>query len=79
MPRVSINKKKYMLSDFSEWVVGRMKKMGYTQKQMGEKIGVGQSSYSEKLNKNNFSLSDAMTIMKELCATDEEILRLMKL
>ena len=79
MPRVSIKKKQYMLSDFSEWVVGRMRKLGYTQKQMGEKIGLSQSAYCEKLNQNKFTLSDAMTILKELQATDEEYLRLMKL
>ena len=79
MPRVSINKKKYMLSDFSEWVVGRMKKMGITQKQAGELIGLSQSAFYQKLHQDKFTLSDAMTILKELCATDEEILRLMKM
>ena len=79
MPRVSLNRKKYMLSDFSEWVVGRMKKLGITQKQAGEMIGLSQSAFYQKLNQNKFTLSDAMTIFKELCASDEEILRLMKM
>ena len=79
MPRVSIKKKEYVLSDFSEWVIGRMKTLGYTQKQLGEKIGVGQSSFSEKLRNRNFTLADALTILKVLGASDTEILRLMKM
>lgn len=79
MPRVAINKKKYALTDFSEWVIGRMKTLGYTQKQMGEKIGVNQSSFSEKLKNRKFTLEDALTILKVLGATDNEIVRLMKM
>lgn len=79
MPRVAINKKKYALTDFSEWVIGRMRSLGYTQKQMGEKIGVSQSSFSEKLKNRKFTLEDALTILKVLGATDNEIVRLMKM
>ncbi len=79
MPRIRAYRKKYMLSDFSEWVVGRMKKIGLTQAQMGEKIGLSQSAFCQKLRQNKFTLSDAMTILKELQATDEEILRLVKM
>ena len=79
MPRVAIKKKEYVLSDFSEWVIGRMNTLGLTQKQMGEKIGIGQSAFSEKLRQRKFTLADAITVMKELSASDEEILRLMKM
>ena len=79
MPRVAIKKKEYMLSDFSEWIVGRMKKLGHTQKSMGELIGISQPAFRAKLENNKFSFEDAITIMKALSATDEEILRLVKL
>lgn len=79
MPRVSLNQKKYALTDFSEWVVGRMNTLGYTQKQMGEKIGIGQSSFSEKLRNKKFTLADVLTILQVLEATDNEIVRLMKM
>jgi predicted XRE-type DNA-binding protein len=79
MPRVAINKKKYALADFSEWVIGRMNTLGYTQKQMGEIIGIGQSSFSEKLRNNKFTLADVITILQVLKASDNEIVRLMKM
>ena len=79
MPRVSINKKDYALSDFSEWVVGRMNTLGLTQKEMGERIGVNQSSFSEKLRNRRFTLADTVTILEVLNASDTEILRLMKM
>lgn len=79
MPRVAIKKKEYMLSDFGEWVVGRMKKFKVNQTQMGKLIGLSQPAFCQKLKKNQFSLEDAMTFFKVFKATDEEILRLMKM
>lgn len=79
MPRVAINKKEYVLSDFSEWVIGRMNTLGYTQKHMGEQIGIGQSSFSEKLRNKRFTLADVLTILQVLKASDSEIIRLMKM
>ena len=79
MPRVAIKKKDYLLSDFSEWVIGRMNILGYTQKQMGEKLGIGQSSFSEKLRNRRFTLADVITILQVLNASEGEIVRLMKM
>lgn len=79
MPRVGIKKKDYLLSDFSEWVIGRMNILGYTQKEMGQKIGIGQSSFSEKLRNKKFTLADVITILQVLDASENEIVRLMKL
>ena len=79
MPRVAIKKKDYLLSDFSEWVIGRMKALGYTQEQMGKKIGIGQSSFSEKLRTRKFTLAEVITILQVLNASDNEIVRLMRL
>ena len=79
MPRVAIKKKEYLLSDFSEWVIGRMKTLGYTQEQMGAKIGIGQSSFSEKLRQKKFTLADVITILQVLDASDNEIVRLMRM
>ena len=79
MPRVAIKKKDYLLSDFSEWVIGRMKALGYTQEHMGNKLGIRQSSFSEKLRQNKFTLADAITILQVLGASETEIVRLMKM
>lgn len=79
MPRVAIKKKDYLLSDFSEWVIGRMKTLGYTQEQMGAKLGIGQSTFSEKVRQKKFTLADVITILQVLGASETEIVRLMKM
>lgn len=79
MPRVAINRKKYMISDLSQWIAGRMYAMKIKQKEMGELIGINQASFSKRLKAGKFSYGDLLSILKHLQATDEEILRLMKL
>ncbi len=79
MPRVAINKKKYMLKDLSEWITGRMKTLGLTQSDVGELLGITQQAFCQKVAQCNFKYSELLPLLKRLQATDEEILRLMKL
>ena len=79
MPRVAIKKKEYMISDLSEWIAGRMYAMKVRQKEMGELLGITQQAFCKKLKKSNFDYRELLSILKKLEATDEEILRLMKL
>ena len=79
MPRVRFYKKNYMVKDLKEFIIGRMRTLGLTQEQMGKEINISQSSFSQRLNKSLFSYGDLLTLFKKLKATDEEILRLMKL
>lgn len=79
MPRVRISKKKYQLKDLKEWMIGRMKTLGKTQADMGELIHMNQGSFGKRLNDSNFTYAQLLIILKELQATDEEILRFMKL
>jgi hypothetical protein len=79
MPRVSINKKKYLLTDFREWVIGRMRTLQKTQADMGSAISLSQTAFSKRLEESNFTYEQIVVILKELQATDEEILRFMKL
>lgn len=79
MPRVAINKKKYMLNDLSEWITGRMKTLGFTQTDGGELLGITQQAFGQKVAKSNFKYSELLELFKHLHATDEEILRLTKL
>lgn len=79
MPRVAINRKKYMISDLSQWIAGRMYAMKIKQEEMGELIGINQASFSKRLKAGKFYYDDLLSILKHLKATDEEILRLMKL
>lgn len=79
MPRVTIKRKIYMVNDLSEWIYGRMKKLHITQADLAPAIGISQSALSNRLKKGLFSYEDMITLLKALNATDEEILRLMKL
>ena len=79
MPRVAIKKKEYKISDLSQWIAGRMYAMKIRQKDMAEIIGGTQSGFSKKLESGFFTYGELLSILKKLEATDEEILRLMKL
>ena len=79
MPRVTIKKKEYMISDLSQWIVGRMYAMEIRQRDMAELLGITQPAFCNKLKINYFTYGELLSILKTLEATDEEILRLMKL
>lgn len=85
MPRVSINKKQYMIKDFTGWVLQKMKMNRLKQQDIGDILGISQSSFSKRVEKcieegkNIFSYEEVLMLLKEFKATDEEILRLMKL
>lgn len=84
MPRVTINKKTYMLKDLATWIVGRMYAKGLRQEDVAQWIGINQQSMSRRLKlaregKDTFSAGELITLLKNLDATDEEILRLTKM
>lgn len=79
MPRVAIKKKEYKISDFCEWMVGRMFKLNLTQGDMGEAIGISQPAFSERIKKGLFSYEELLVLFPKLQATDEEILKFMKM
>lgn len=85
MPRVTINKKTYMLRDLAEWIEGRMSTKGLRQEDVGQWIGINQQSVSRRLKQAKggdgkaFNAGELITLFKNLDATDEEILRLTKM
>lgn len=84
MPRVTINKKRYMLQDLYEWIEGRRARFDMTQADLGKLIGISQPSMHDRLEKlkegkDVFKHIDLAIIFKRFEATDEEILRFMKL
>ena len=79
MPRGAINKKKYLQTDLREWMKGRMDTLGKNQAYMGEKLSMSQQSFGKRLRNGNFNNVQLYVIFKELEATDEKILQLMKL
>lgn len=81
MPRVTLKKKEYMIADLPGWIAGRMHKLGLRQTDVAKSLGIRQPSLSGRLSKGEdlFSYGDLLTLFEELDATDEEILRLMRL
>lgn len=79
MPRVQLYKQKYMLQDLSDWITGRMRVMKKSQAYMGELLGISQVAFGQKVRQSNFKYSEMLAILKELQATDEEILKFMRL
>lgn len=79
MPRVTINKKKYKVKDISTWIAGKMFEKKLRQEDLSKLLGISQPAFSNRMKKGLFSYSDLLELLKELDATDEEILRLMKL
>lgn len=84
MPRVSINKKKYMLRDLYVWINGKMLLKDINQTRLGEMLGISQQAASIRLSglkkgMDTLKHNDLAIIFKEFEATDEEILKFMKL
>jgi hypothetical protein len=79
MPRVSINKKKYLKTDLREWIIGRMKTLKLTQEDMSNLMNITQQAFGYRLREGSFKNDQLYVIFDKLQATDEEILRLMKL
>ncbi len=84
MPRVAINKKKYMLQDLYVWISGKMSLKDMTQEDLGDILGISQEAVSARLSglkqgKDTLKYNDLLTIFKTFEATDEEILKFMKL
>lgn len=78
MPRVYIKRREYKVTDFSRWIAGKMLELKLNQTDMGQLIGISQSAFSNRLEKGLFSYEDMLILFEKLKATDEEILRLMK-
>ena len=79
MPRVQILRKKYMLQDLSDWITGKMRVQKKSQAYMGKLLGISQVAYGQRLKSGNFEFGQLIEIFKELQATDEDIVKLMRM
>ena len=70
-----------MIADLPGWIVGKMHKKKLRQTDVAKEIGITQPAMSQRLGQDldSFTYGDLLTLFKVLEATDEEILRLMKL
>ena len=60
-------------------MVGRMHTLKKSHADMGTLLGISQPAFSNRLKKSNFDYSQILEILKVLEATDEEILKFMRL
>lgn len=79
MPRVSIKKKEYMANDLVKWINRRRADLNLRQRDLAELLGISQPALSNRLEKGLFDYMDMIKIFKVLNATDEEILKIMKM
>ena len=91
MPRVALSaeqKKVYKVKDLAGWIYGKMHSKGLKQEDLAKELHITQSAFSARLNpktyeKNKradpFKYGELLILFKILEATDEEILRLMRL
>jgi len=79
MPKVILGRTEYKKNAFSTWIASKMYELDLTQSDMAELMGITQPAFSNRLKKGLFSYEDVITLLKKLKATDEDILRLMKL
>lgn len=84
MPRVTINRKKYMLQDLYVWIKGKMSLKDMTQEDLGKILGISQESAFYRLDgmkrgNDTIKYKELITLFKAFDATDEEILKFMKL
>lgn len=79
MPRVAIKRKEYKINDLSKWIVGQMYAKGLTQLAVAESIGISQPAFCKRLKTASFTYEQLLMIFEKLGASDEEIVRMMKL
>lgn len=73
------DKEKHQRDCLIEFISGKMRSSKKNQTVMGEVIGMQQASFGARLRAGNFDYMQLVKIFRELNATDEEILRVMKM
>lgn len=81
-PRGFYDKDKHSADCLLEFINGRMATLKKNQSDMGKALGITQQAFGYRIDPNkgsgNFDFLQLRKLFKELNATDEEILRLMK-
>lgn len=84
MPKVFADETEKRIYGFRRWFKGKRAECDITQKDLARKIGVDQSNVSHMLNpkgveKRQLTYRDLLILFDAVNATDEEILRFMRL
>lgn len=68
-----------MVNDLTKWINRRRTDLNLRQNDLAKLLGISQPALSNRLEKGLFDYTDMIKIFKVLNATDEEILKLMKM
>lgn len=63
MPRVAVNKYRYIVNDLYAYLIGQMKVKGYTQERLGEELGLTQQVISSKLRKQQLTTLELIQVI----------------
>jgi len=79
MPKTYLSDADRALARFQRWYKSAKAGNDVTDAQIARKLDVTQQAVSYKMKKGSLTLTDLMLIFRELGATDEEILKIMKM
>ena len=81
MPRVATKKKQYNAADFCAWIYAKLKVSRRTLGELADVIGCTRKTLYNKMSsqKADFDYQELMEIFKFCNASDEEILRFMRI
>lgn len=78
MPRVKINRRKYMLNDLSDYIRRQLRENKINQSDLAKMCGCSQPTISYKLNTHSLDLNDLITIFSYFDTSPEELAKLLK-
>jgi hypothetical protein len=78
-PRGFYDKEKYLSDCLVEFIEGRRKTLNKSQSDLGELLNMTQQAFSSRMARRNFTYLQVVKLLEFLQATDEEMLRLMKM
>lgn len=79
MPRVALKKKDYKVNDLSVYIASKMFQKKLRQEDIANVLGISQSAFSKRMQSGSFRYEDMLIIFHKIGASDEDILKIMKL
>lgn len=79
MPKTFVSDTDRAIDKFKRWYKTAKVTHDINDEQIAKKIGISQPAISQKMNGGTISLRDALIIFREMNASDEEILKLMRM
>lgn len=77
MPRVSLNKDKYLLDDLCGYIRQQLKTQRIRQQELAQELGITQPALSIKLDKGTFYWREILVIFRVLETPSEKRLQLL--